>query len=77
MSELTGDEKQWALSSDDKLYEIAKDWAKGYSTKELRAFQAHYIDVSKTAVWDEDRYKSYNNRWKCVTYAISIRNFGV
>jgi hypothetical protein len=76
-SDLIGDEKKWAESTDDRLYEIAKTWAKKWTTKKLRSFQSYYLEIlEKHPNMSEGYAKAMQNRWQCATFAISIREFG-
>lgn len=76
-SELKGDEKKWAESTQDELYTIAKKiWAKKFTTRRLRLFQAHYTELLSTKKLNDTQAKAIQNRWDCATFAISIREFG-
>lgn len=70
------DTQRWAVATNEQMELIAKKWAKKYSTKKLRGFQAYYVTLCKK-VDSELEYKCYDNMWNTVTRAISIRNFGV
>jgi hypothetical protein len=75
---ITSDEKNWAATTNDGLYEIAKNWAKKYNTKNLRSFQSWYdeIRLGLPVTTEEERFRCYENMWQCATFAISIREFG-
>ena len=70
------DLEKWADTSNDALYEIAKVWAKRFTTHQLRGFQNHYDD-GKSRTEDDTDFKGLDNMWQCATFAISIREFGV
>jgi hypothetical protein len=76
---ITSDEKKWAESNNEKLYEIAKDiWSKKYTTEQLRGFQLQYDEIRLELPFfaDTNRFMCYQNMWQCATFAISIREFG-
>jgi len=76
---VTSDEQKWSESSDDKLYEIAKNiWSKKYTTEQLRTFQSWYDEIKAglPLFADVAKFTCYQNMWQCATFAISIREFG-
>jgi hypothetical protein len=73
---LHGDEKKWYFSSDGQLYDIAKEWAKKFTYKELRAFQQSYADYQRMPNASEERKIAYDHMWQTATWAIDIQVFG-
>ena len=69
------DLEKWANSTNDELYEIAKDWAVKWDTCRLRGFQEHYNYLLKHKRSEIDAL-GLQNMWQCATFAISIREFG-
>lgn len=66
---------KWAVSTDEEIYEIAKNWAKRFTTVKLRAFQDYYRELG-TKETIESRMIALDHLWQCATFAISIREFG-
>ena len=77
---ITGDEKKWAETSNAELYKIAKTiWAKKFTIKQLRSFQAAYISYQQKLPDDSEhgvKFLCYQNMWQCATFAIVIKAFG-
>lgn len=68
------DSIRWAKSSDGQLYDIGKSWAKKYSIKKLRSFQASYTNSLRKSN-DDLTAQAYQARIKAVTWAIDIKAF--
>lgn len=63
---------RWAETSDDRLYEIAKDWADQFTLSQLKEFQRSYLgSVHKSKICNHIR--GLQNMWQCATYAICIQ----
>jgi len=66
----------WAeTDTTGKQLAIARDWARRFSYKQLRAFQAHYAEMSAKHQGDDMVYASFDNRWSVATLAIDIQAF--
>lgn len=68
------DLEKWANTNDNDLYDIAKTWAKRYTTKKLRGLQSFYTESLPVAK-HEDK-PGLQKMWQCATLAIDIREFG-
>jgi hypothetical protein len=71
---LAGDEKKWFDITPKEKSKIAKQWAKKYTMRQLRAFQSSYTGYLKTL--QGDAWKAMDNRWQTVTEAIDWKAFG-
>jgi hypothetical protein len=79
---MTSDLRKWAESTPEELEKIAVDiWAKKFSFKELRGFQAHYqaqlerlSKVADLGVLDE--ITAYQHMQDVATRAIDFQQFG-
>jgi hypothetical protein len=79
LNRITPDEQRWSESSDEKLYKIAKNiWSKKYTTEQLRSFQSQYREIISHIPFftGGKKFICYQNMLNCVTFAISIREFG-
>jgi len=73
------DVEKWAKSTNEEVYEIARNWAKKYTTKKLRGLQTsytEYIKMEENGCNDSFTMKGLDNMWQCATWAIDIREFG-
>jgi hypothetical protein len=69
--------KLWAeTDTTEKQRAIARDWAVRFSYKQLRAFQAHYVQKCAENTRDELVFACFDNMWWVATFAIDIREFG-
>lgn len=71
---MTNDDKKWLNSSNQEKQKIARSWAKKYTIKTLRGFQALYEqDMSRSV--SNDEYFARKARLDTATLAIDYRAF--
>ena len=72
---ILNDDVFWADSTSEQLEDTARRWAKKYTTKKLFSFQSFYTNMQQKETSDIC-WKAFENRLKCVEFAIRVKEFG-